>query len=201
MIAENSKTVFKINFSFAILITLMLLLSDESIVIACFISSLLHEMGHLLFLYIFGEAPSEVAFGAFGIRIERRNNKLLSYKKEAIVALGGILVNILIAIFSFFYYYICNSDLAIKTALVNLLIAGVNAIPVSVLDMGRALECLLSCFYSNEKVTMILNYISFVTVGFSLLFTVVYTIILGVNLSLIAVTVYLFIVTVIKKWS
>lgn len=201
MIAENGKTVFKLNFSFAILLAFMLLMSDESVVLSCFISSLLHEMGHLLFLYIFGEAPSEVAFGAFGIRIERRTGKLLSYKKEAIIALGGILVNILIAIFSFFYYYIYNSELALKTALVNLLIAGVNAIPVSVLDMGRALECLLFCFFSNEKIERIMSFISLITVIFSLIFTLVYTIIIGVNLSLIAVTFYLFIVTVIKKWS
>lgn len=201
MIAENGKTVFKLNFSFALLVTLMLLLSDESIVIACFISSLLHEMGHLLFLYIFGEAPSEIAFGVFGIRIERRTSKFLSYKKEAIIALGGILVNIVIAIFSFFYYYICNSELALKTALVNLLIVSVNAIPVSVLDMGRVFECLFSSFFSKEKTERIMNIISLVTVIFSLVFTAIYTITIGVNLSLIAVTVYLFIVTIIKKWS
>lgn len=201
MIAEKGNTTYKLNFSFVVLLTLMLILCEEEVVLICFTSSLLHETGHLLFMYIFSEAPSKVEFGAFGIRIERNNYKALSYKKEALVALGGIFVNFVIALFAFFYYYICGSNLAIRISLVNLMIAAVNSVPVNVLDMGRVVECLLLCRFSEEKVGKILGMISFIAVNLSAVFCLVYTFKIGLNVSLIAVTVYLYIVAIIKKWS
>lgn len=201
MIAEKGNTVFKLNFSFVLVLTLMLILCCEEIVIISFISSLLHEIGHLFFMYLFSLEPSKVELGAFGIRIERRDKRVLSYKKESLIALGGIFINFVVALFALFYYYIYKSDLAIKTVFVNLLIAAVNSVPVSILDMGRVIECLLLNYCESEKAFKALEIISLVFVNVMALLCIAYTLIWGVNISLIAVTVYIYIVAVIKKWS
>ena len=95
-----NETRYKIDFTFALTVTLMLLLCSEETVIISLLSSGLHEMGHLILMFIFRQRVVSVTFGAFGVRIDRQLSQNLSYKKEAIIAFGGIMINFLIAILS-----------------------------------------------------------------------------------------------------
>ena len=83
-------TNYRIDFTFALTVTLMLIFCQQDTVIICLLSSVFHEAGHLILMQLFRQKITDVTFGAFGIRINRLSTCNLSYKKEAIIASGGI---------------------------------------------------------------------------------------------------------------
>ncbi len=194
-------TQYRVDFTFGLTVTLMLLLCSEDTIFICLLSSMLHETGHLLFMYAFGQKVESVTFGAFGIRIQRYSSCVLSYKKEAVIAFGGILVNFLIAFFSCLYYYLQGSSFALKLMGVNIIIALFNMIPIEVLDMGRVIRYILLTFAEESRCDRILRIISVIFVNALATATIFYSVFIGINVSLIAVTLYLYIITLIKKWS
>ena len=194
-------TQYRVDFTFGLTVTLMLLLCSEDTIFLCLVSSMLHETGHLLFMYAFSQKVESVTFGAFGIRIQRYSSCVLSYKKEAVIAFGGILVNFLIAFFSCLYYYLQGSSFALKLMGVNIIIALFNMIPIEVLDMGRVIRCTMLSFMEENLCDRIIKTVSFIFVNALALATVCYSIYIGINISLIAVTLYLYVITLIKKWS
>ncbi len=194
-------THYRVDFTFGLTVTLMLLLCREDTVILCLVSSMLHEFGHLFFMYIFHQRAESVTFGAFGIRIQRRSSCILSYNKEAVIASGGILINFLIAFFSYLYYYLQSSSFALKLMGVNIIIALFNMIPIEVLDMGRVIRYTLLSFTGENLCDRILKIVSVIFVNALAVATVCCSIFIGINISLIAVTLYLYIITLIKKWS
>ncbi len=196
-----NETRYKIDFTFALTVTLMLLLCKEETVIISLFSSMLHETGHLIFMFIFRQKVVSVTFGAFGVRIDRHSSVALSYKKEAIIAFGGIMINFLIAILSHLYYYLIDSDFALKLTAVNIIIALFNMIPLEVLDMGRVIKYGLLLQKKDIDSDRMLSIISAISVNILAIGTFVYTMVMGVNPSLIAVTIYLYVITLFKKWS
>ena len=196
-----NETRYKIDFTFALTVTMMLLLCSEETVIISLLSSMLHESGHLVLMFIFRQKVDSVTFGSFGVRIERQLSCNLSYKKEAVIALGGILVNIFIAISGAIHYYMYDSEFYIKLSVVNVIIALFNMIPIDTLDMGRVLRYTLLYCMNEEKTERIVRSVSFVFVNLLAVVSVLYSLFFGFNLSLVTVTVYLYIITLIKKWS
>ena len=194
-------THYRVDFTFALTVTLMLLLCSEDTIILCLLSSMLHEIGHLFFMYAFHQEVESVIFGAFGIRIQRHSSCGLSYKKEAVIAFGGILINFLIAFFSYLYYYLQGGSFALKLSAVNIIIALFNMIPIEVLDMGRVIRYILLCFAEENLCNRILKITSAVFVNLLAVLCVYYSFFIGINISLIAVTLYLYVITLIKKWS
>ena len=198
MLLELRKTKIEFGFSFALTVTLMLLLFEEKIVLMSVLSSVLHECGHFLMMRLSGEKIERVVFGAFGVRIEKIAFSGISYKREIAVALGGIAVNLILAGVSFTVYFLSESLTAAGFAIINLMIALMNSLPLKSLDMGRAMHFfLLNCF-SEEKTEKITSTVSFIFfLGFSA-FTVFYCAFIKLNFSLIAVSIYLLTETELK---
>ncbi len=194
-------TDIRLTFSFVFVLTLMMIFCQENIVLMCVAASLLHEGGHLFFMKLSGEKIIAIDFGAFGVRIERASKANLSYKSEGLIALGGIIINLLLAFLSILYYYFMKSREALLFSLINIFIALFNCIPVNMLDMGRALRCFLMLKCDEMKTDKILHTISFVSVNVLAVACLLYSIFIGVNPSLIAVTIYLYVITLFKKWS
>ncbi len=193
---ELNKTRVDITFPFAAVVTLMLLICDEETVLMSLFSSLFHEAGHLFFMLLFGDAPSLICFGAFGIRFEKDALSCLSRKKEAAVALGGIAGNCLLFICGLVFYFIYNSMWAAKLMAVNLFIAAFNMMPVRLLDFGRCLECLFSDKPSFERILSLLSLFTAVTVGIG---CILYNVFVCINVSMIAVSVYVILITTLKE--
>ncbi|MCM1545115.1 MAG: hypothetical protein NC110_07450, partial [Ruminococcus sp.] len=191
MIVDLLGTEYKFRFSFAAVVTIMLLTANSKIAAISLVSSLFHECGHLVFMFAFGEKPSRVELGAFGIRIERLGASTISYQKEAVIAIGGVCVNFLIALLCLAVYLIFGSETALMTVFINIFIASLNLMPVGMLDAGRFLRYILSMQSDEEKTEKLLNCISNITVICFTAFCVLYTAASGVNISLIAVAVYL----------
>ncbi len=194
-------TRYRVDFTFALTVTLMLIFCQEDTVILCLLSSLFHEAGHLILMHIFRQKITAVTFGAFGVRINRLITTELSYKKEAIIAFGGIGVNLVIAFIGVTDYYLNGSDFSLRLSAVNIFIALFNMIPIDTLDIGRVLRYTLLCLYDENKSDRILYIISAVSVNLLAVGCIVYTVSFAVNPSLIAVTIYLYVITLFKKWS
>lgn len=186
------KTRISVTFPFAAVIMLMLLFCDSETVFISLFSSLLHEGGHLLFMLLFHDFPALVCFGAFGIRIERRGSASLSCKKEAVIALGGVLVNLLLALFGTAVYALFENPFGIKLAAVNGFIGAFNMLPVSLLDFGRFLECMLSQKENAQGYMKAISLLTALAVGAGCVF---YNVFFGVNVSLIAVSIYIILIT------
>lgn len=196
MTVEVFDTRFRLTFSFFAVITAMLLTCDRRIVVVSVLSSLLHECGHLVLMFVFGEKPECVIFGAFGIRIERQGVSSLSYKRQAAVAMGGISVNfVLAAVFAVLYCFFASDVLAVGFA-VNIFIGGLNMIPVGILDAGQFLRYILLERFDEGETESKLNIVSDFSVLFFACFCVFYIAFLGLNASLICVCLYLMAVNI-----
>ena len=196
-----NETRLKIDFTFALTVSLMLLLCKQDTVIISLLSSCLHEIGHLFFMHIFHQKINSVTFGAFGVRIERQMTSAVSYKKEAVIALGGILVNFIIAGIGAIHYYVAGDSFSLELTAVNIIIAIFNMIPLDTLDMGRVLRYTLLNKVDENKCDRILTVISVVFVNFILIGCIAFNMLIGFNLSLVIVTAYLYVITLFKKWS
>lgn len=196
---KTGKTTISVTFPFAATVVLMLLLCDEEIVIISVFSSLFHECGHLFFMAVFSSLPRLIEFGAFGIRIEKNENRLISYKKESLVAIGGIIGNVILSSVGMFFYLIEKSEWSLRLFAVNVFIALFNLITVRQLDAGRCLECIFSAFFDEEKGEHWLDIISAVSVLFVVVCCVIYNIFVSFNISFIAVTVYLILISTFKE--
>lgn len=97
---------------------------------------LCHEAGHLILMRIFSVEIASVTLLPLGIDI-RPKTRLVSYRDQALISLGGAAVNIILFLllrhsFPFLAY-------------TNILYAIFNLLPIEGLDGGEALFSLLSC--------------------------------------------------------
>lgn len=196
---ETGKTTLSVTFPFSATVVFMLLLCDEEIVIVSLFSSLFHEGGHLFFMTLFSSLPRLIEFGAFGIRIEKNESRLIGYKEESLIALGGIFGNIFLSVTGVIFYFLNESIWSLRLLAVNVFIALFNLIPVRQLDAGRCLECIFSAFFDEEKGERWLNIISAGSVLFVTACCVIYNIFVSFNISFIAVTVYLILISTFKE--
>lgn len=199
MIAEIGRTRIKLSFSFAATVTLMLYLCDESVVLTTLSASLFHEAGHLFFLRAFGEIPTDIELSAFGMRITRPPHSRLSYKNEAVVALGGIIFNLFAAVLCAVIYTAKDSLLLSLSVPVNIIVAAVNSLPNRYLDAGRALYYLLLGRVSQETAERILDTASYAFALLLFLFWLFFSLFVKINVSLGAVTLYLVLITFKRK--
>lgn len=190
-----------VSFSFAAVIVLMLIFCEEEIVLISLFSSLFHESGHLFFMLLFSDAPESISFGAFGIRIERERGERLSYKKEAIIALGGIIGNFILAFLSLLFYYFSKRTVCFKLFGVNAFVALFNLLPVRQLDAGRFAECILKSAVDDCISERVMSVLTVITVLILSVGCIIYNIYIGLNVSLIAVTAYLIFITIFKEFN
>lgn len=176
MTVKICRVPIEISFWFTAVITLMILLFPQSNAAACFLLCVLHEIGHLLPMLIFGSRPKLIQLGYFGMKIET-GERLLSASKEIIIAAFGPIVNLLSAAILYFA--------GIKdVALISLGLGIFNLLPVPMLDGGR----ILCVFIKNPKTMKIIGSIS----CFLLLSAgIVIAINTGRNFTFIAVALYL----------
>lgn len=179
----------KISFFFALTLTLIGIFDKTNSALLCLLSALLHETGHLLSLFLFGEKPKEIVFTPFGIRIERRSTNTLSFLKESFCAFAGPLVNLVLAIIFKGSYF----------SQINLVIGLLNLLPCEPLDGGKIIENILKTkldFVKAEKISLIISCITVFPVaisGFVVLFQSRY------NFTLLFVSFYLVFFIAIKK--
>ena len=127
----------KITPGFFLLLGGSLLLGAGEVLPLVALAALLHEIGHLLPLSLFGVHVEEIYFTAFGVEIQA-DTRYLPYWKDIICTLAGPLANILSA----FVLSRMVGDYLFAGA--NLLQGCFNLLPLAELDGARALHLFLS---------------------------------------------------------
>ncbi len=132
-----SNTEIEISMFFVSAFTLFLIFGGIGAVFRVFSAIVIHEAGHLICMFAFGESPQSVEIKSFGVRIKRCEGIILSYGREVAVYLAGPAVNLVAAA----VLYLFGKD-TIGCA-VNLSIALFNLLPAGRLDGGNVLRAIL----------------------------------------------------------
>lgn len=128
----------RVSLLFPALVTALLLWQPDGLAVSCLLASLIHEGGHLLAMLAMGVPPQSCTLGAFGMRIDL-GKRLMDYKKNLLISIAGPLANGLAAAV---LLMLRSPD----TAMVHLILAGLNLLPAAALDGGELLRggmCLL----------------------------------------------------------
>lgn len=155
----------------------------------CLYAALLHESAHIGMTCACGFRPRALCFGAFGMRLELPP---LPYRKMAAVALSGPLCNLLFAGIS----AACQSKIGL---VVHLALGGFNLLPLTPLDGGQALFCLLAPRFGEQAAEKTVTLLTFAA-GIPLLAAGVFVLaVTGYNLSLLLLCVYLVFLLFLQK--
>ncbi len=182
----------KVNISPEFILSLgLIFLSNKLETALIFISAaLVHEAGHMTLLSLLGIKKPELSLGLLGADITADTSRL-SYGREMLVYLGGILFNALATGVSLLCLKHSFDMRVMLFCLSNILYASFNLLPVRGLDGGRALECALLSrlddLWLAERILMAVSVISSLTLA---VFSVYMTVSLGASVSLITLSVW-----------
>lgn len=164
----------KLEFSFILMISASLIFGNYTIIFVLLFSAL-HEMGHIILLYILGGKADSVTIAYYGIGLKHSSN--LSYGREILFLLGGITVNLIFALLD--VHRDINSALFI-----------INALPIYPLDGGRVFKLILSRFFDIALSDKVLTVSGIVFIA-----VITAAAVLQGNISLAFISVYLIIYT------
>ena len=131
-----------ISFLFSAVIAFMIATDRTGLVIPTLFSVLLHEVGHLIFMWIFECEPKSIKLVPASISITRG----MSAKKygDLLISLAGPMVNLIMFCSLYVNFLITESAFSLDCALINLAFFIFNILPVSGLDGGTILKIILS---------------------------------------------------------
>lgn len=127
-------TKITVTFSFLLAVSVLLLLDTLAIGWLLLLSVLLHELGHITAMRIFGVPLEEIGLYPFGVQI-RQGGSQGGYGQDVIIYLSGCGVSLLLA----GLFYLTNHPL---WSAVNLALGLFNLLPILPLDGGQALKSL-----------------------------------------------------------
>ncbi len=132
----------RIEADFALTLFFVFLMNSIQSLLLFFTAAALHEMGHIFFLSVYKIKNTELVLGITGAEIHA-DMTFVPYKREACVCLGGAGCNIVVCVLCLLFLHFFYSKQVVFFFFANLFYAAANLLPVSGLDGGRALECLL----------------------------------------------------------
>lgn len=189
--AGRQKKELSVSFPAVAIFSLSLLLDKTGGITACFISAVLHELGHLLAMEISGYPAQKIKIRIFGGEILKKNQLSKPLSKELFIIYGGIISNLLFfLVFGGVYLAFKNEFIGILS-LANLGIGLFNLLPAYTLDGGMGLELIFSHFFSSDTAARLINLLTVLllipifTAGFIVLFNSPY------NFSLLFIGIYL----------
>ena len=116
-------TEVRIEFYFILVLAVAAMMQSKDFLYILLFSAL-HELGHLILLYICGGKAQKLTFSYYGFAL--KYNNLISQRKEVLVLLAGPLVNLIL-------YLFLRDDY-------NLILFFINILPVYPLDGGRIIK-------------------------------------------------------------
>ncbi len=177
--------------SFLLFFITVMNISSSPYPLAIVLCYIIHECGHLFFAYMCGAKIEGMGGALFRLKI-RYECMGISYIKEALICLGGALFNFLFAlifaapVFDFSekasFFVVCNLSLGIM-----------NLYPVTVLDGGNALRCIVHGLFIKDTAEKVLLCVSFVFAFLLWLFSVYLQLIFSADVSVFLISVLLII--------
>lgn len=181
----------EITFLFVAFITFIISLKVPANVFVTVVSSIFHEMGHLLMMLMVGNKPEKVRFHIVGMNIIRQENFKISRKGEIVISLGGPMMNFIIVIISCVFLCFYESQLMLICACINLILMTFNLLPIKSLDGGAVLYFLLSKHFENLICRKILKITSILFITIIYLWAIYVFVVSRYNFSLIIIAIFL----------
>ena len=167
--------------SFLLVTVFLLLAARKSWLLLFWIAAVLHELGHLLALYLLGGRVNRFCFRLSGGELQY-DGKHLSYGQEVLLTLAGPAVNLLFAWLSGWAAALLQQPLLYQFSGCHLVLAVFNLIPALPLDGGRVLQTLLELYFPlvGERLTVLVSLL----IGVLLMFLGIVVLLKGGNLTL-----------------
>lgn len=154
-------------------------------------TALLHEMGHILAMYIKHDMPKSIDIHIFNVDIIDNNRTKRSPNDDIFILICGGLFNIILALLSIIIYKFSNNYYVSVFFTTNLILGVFNLLPISTLDGGQIVEIMLLKRLNIKSAQIISDVISLIILlplailGFIVLLQSKY------NFSLLVVSLYL----------
>lgn len=171
------------------MLVFIILLDLSPFVFLILASAIIHECGHLIAMLICGVKMERITVYPFGLDI-RTLSQAKSYTQEMFIKSAGVLVNITAILLCIpFTENVYISFFTVS----NIMLAGLNLMPITSLDGGGVLECLLLMHLDPMNVTKIMKAVSFVFIVILWIFAMYFLFYTNYNFSLFVMCVYLFV--------
>lgn len=184
MTAQFKGIKIKVSVYFAATLAILCVLSKNGYASFGLICCILHETGHLICMKAVGGKVNGISFGVYGMRIDCAPDTNLSPFQDAIIALGGPLVNVILLIFGL----LTDNQMLLS---VNAVLAIFNLMPVESMDGYNLIYNLLITRHEPEKIKTALKIISAVFLLLLYFFGFLVLLRSRYNFTVLAVAVYL----------
>ncbi len=178
------KTDIRFSLLFPAMVLCITMLDQTGIAIRCLLASIMHEIGHLVMLAVFGTWPSAMVINVFGVRVEKQEGTRLTYLQDMAVSLAGPIVNVLSAGLLGACFGL------VDMTMIHLTIGIFNLLPIEPLDGGQALMSVLRYRLSETEVDRAMLWVSALTLLPMMVVAIGILIYSGYNFTFLAVTVY-----------
>ena len=185
-----------ISFLFCAVITIMLLTDKTGFLLPALFAIIMHEIGHLFMMWLLECSPKRVKLIPASIQITTPFQK--RYRNDLLIAIAGPAVNIVLFLTLYFNYLAFGNEITLYFALLNLVIAIFNLLPVNGLDGGTILYCVLAKFKGSDKAAVILRIITLILAILIIVTAVTLTFRGNFNLSFYIIGIYLLIMSLVK---
>lgn len=185
-----------ISFLFVAVISLMLATDKTGLALPTLFAVSLHEIGHLLAMWIVGTPPKSIRLIPASVQITRSISS--RYKNDIIVALSGPLVNFALFLTLYINYLIFGNEGILYYSLINLIVGLFNLLPVTGLDGGTVLFSVIAKKRDINKAMLTLRIISLCLGAVCLFLAITLTLRGKLNVSVYIISVYLFLSVLIK---
>ena len=150
----------------------------------------IHELGHLVFATLVGAKMKKIKLGAFHLSLSYDSSHL-SYQREILVCLGGIIFNLASALLAFLLP-IKNEGMTFFI-IASILLSLMNLYPASILDGAGALKALLYLLVSLPKADKIIGGVSVFAILLIWLISIYLQLVFYSNFSIFIISVILLI--------
>ncbi|WP_178669296.1 hypothetical protein [uncultured Eubacterium sp.] len=161
---------FEISYLFFAITSVALFCDNKSFLIVILFSSL-HELGHIVSLYLLGGRADKITVSFYGIGL--KHSSQLSSCREIVFLMSGIAVNLVFAAFDVYRDINCALIIA-------------NALPIYPLDIGRSLMLIFDKLLGVGKSYRIMYTVSALLTVLLLLYSLFYK-----KYSLLFISLYL----------
>ena len=193
LIKSTLKPIVSIKFSFLAVLALLTLSETSVSVFMSLMSCFLHETGHLLSMFLFGAGVKKIILYGAGIKIIR-GYYLKEKRKELIILISGCLMNIVM----FLLFFFLKGESFKTFAVINLVTAIFNMLPVKSLDGGAILLIL------TEDKPHLFTFVNILTTVIIPLCVVIFVFVFSrfkINPSLVISGIYFFFFSVMDNFS
>ncbi len=186
-----------VSFLFCAVVCFMLAVDRTGLMVPTLFAVFIHETGHLLAMWAADCQPRAIRLIPTSVQIVRS----FSVKKcgEIAITVCGPAANLVIFGVLFANYFIFKSEQSLTFAILNLVIAIFNLLPVQGLDGGTLLAFFISRFTDIYKAESIVRIITIIFAFLTFLLGVYLWVSGTVNISVFIVAIYLAVCSLVKK--